>query len=131
MRHLMPLLLTGTLLACTSTAKQPAGPEGSWHIRHWQGQVALPATAELVLSDGQLRLYFGCNRLSSRFQTQATHLRLAPLVATKMACEPDLMAAEQQAGVLLAATTAYRRHGERLQLLDPQHQVLIEARQQR
>lgn len=39
--------------------------------------------------------YGGCNRFAGRYTFDGSSIRIGPLVSTKMACEPEVMDAEQ------------------------------------
>lgn len=66
----------------------------------------------------------GCNRFGGRYEQAGDRLSFSPLMATRMACRPDIMTAEQAFFDILAKVTAMRRDGDRLELLGGEGKVL-------
>ena len=66
----------------------------------------------------------GCNRFGGRYETDGDKLSFSPLMATRMACRPDIMKAEQAFLDMLSKVTGMALDGDRLELLDGAGKVL-------
>jgi putative lipoprotein len=68
----------------------------------------------------------GCNRYSGLYELDGAKLKFGAAMATKMACEPQVMAVEQRLFRAFGETASYRIDGGSLKLLDAQGTVLAE-----
>ena len=66
----------------------------------------------------------GCNRFGGRYEADGDKLTFSPMMATRMACRPDIMKAEQTFMDMLAKVKAMALDGDRLELLDGAGKVL-------
>jgi len=66
----------------------------------------------------------GCNRFGGRYETDGDKLSFSPLMATRMACRPDIMKAEQAFFEMLAKVKGMVLAGDTLELTDGAGQVL-------
>lgn len=72
----------------------------------------------------------GCNTYSSTWTTTPPDgLTIGPVSATEMACEPDVMATEQQYFAALAKVATYQVEGNQLTLRDTDGAVQVSFRQ--
>lgn len=102
-----------------------AGPRdvlGDWVVTaiHW------PAREAIVSVDGDLRLSIGeqgvvgrggCNSLRGPVRLNGRTIAIGPLMTTRMACPPEVMAQEHALLAALQATVACRAEGDVLHLL--------------
>lgn len=111
--------LTGLL--GTPAAAHPERLAGAdWVLAGQQGERA----AYLRFDAGRVGGLGGCNRFGGRYELTGDALRFSPLMATRMACRPDLMRAEQAFFEMLAKVKAMKLDGDDLALLDGEGQVL-------
>lgn len=61
-----------------------------------------PRPIVVVFRQDRINIQTGCNRLAGTWQTQHHQLKVSPLVGTKMACAPALMALEMLASNLFS-----------------------------
>ncbi|MEI7598331.1 MAG: META domain-containing protein [Aestuariivirga sp.] len=66
----------------------------------------------------------GCNRFGGRYEADGDMLAFSPMMATRMACRPDIMKAEQTFMDMLAKVKAMVLDSDRLELLDGEGKVL-------
>ena len=66
----------------------------------------------------------GCNRFGARYEMDGDRLSFSPLMATRMACRPDIMEAEQAFFDMLGKVKAMTLDGDRLELLDSEGKVI-------
>lgn len=66
----------------------------------------------------------GCNRFGARYALDGDRLTFTPPMATRMACAPDIMKAEQAFFEMLARVKGMKLSGDRLDLLDGEGRVL-------
>lgn len=95
---------------------------GSWRVVEVSGN---PVTncqpnrePHLVFSEGRVSGSTGCNRYTGTYQQDGKSLKFSPMAVTKMACPPPLDALERAFLQAMAATTAMRKSGITLELLD-------------
>ncbi len=80
--------------------------------------------AYLRFDGGRVGGLGGCNRFGGRYELVGDRLSFAPIMATRMACRPDIMRAEQAFFDMLARVKAMRLDGGRLELMDGAGTVL-------
>lgn len=66
----------------------------------------------------------GCNRFGARYELDGDRLSFSPLMATRMACRPDMMKVEQAFFDMLGKVKAMKLDGDRLELRDGEGKVL-------
>ncbi|MCX7349650.1 MAG: META domain-containing protein, partial [Alphaproteobacteria bacterium] len=66
----------------------------------------------------------GCNRFGARYEMDGDRLSFSPLMATRMACRPDIMEAEQAFFDMLGKVRGVKLDGDTLELTDAQGKVL-------
>jgi heat shock protein HslJ len=102
-----------------------AGPDdlhGTWVV----GAIHWPQRQAIVSVDGELTLtisargvtgHGGCNSYRGPVRVAGRSLEVGPLVSTRMACAPEVMAQEHALLAALEASATYRAEGEVLHLL--------------
>ena len=60
----------------------------------------------------------GCNRFGGSYESSGDALTFSPLAATRMACAPDVMQAEQNFFAMLDRVRAMKLEGDALELRD-------------
>jgi heat shock protein HslJ len=103
------------LAACAGKPPtRPAEPSivGLWRAQEITG-APVPADARVTLSlygDGRAVGRAGCNNYTTKYKRDGAAISFSPVISTRMACAPDLMALEQSyLGALGAATRLERR----------------------
>jgi heat shock protein HslJ len=123
----MTLVLTATLIACTTAEPNPPPAPDSrlldteWELVSLNGGALLEGRAiTLRFGDGSLKGSGGCNTYGGSYTVSEDRLSVSDVYATEMACmEPEgIMDQEQVYLQLLNAVTRYRLDGDRLELYD-------------
>ncbi len=65
-----------------------------WTIVELDGLKALVRPAKVTISGDRISGNAGCNRISGFYRRTGDRVRIGPLMSTRMACPPDLMAQE-------------------------------------
>lgn len=132
----LAMLFAVALMAGCATQEGPATtrPDESLVNTYWKLTVLDGESPDVV--DGQREPHFvlhadparvmgstGCNRMMGNYRLEASTLRFMALSSTRMAC-PHGASTERRFLAALNATTAWRIEGERLWLLDAQHETL-------
>ena len=121
MRRVMFLcLLVLTLTAPPALAHQEKLAGVDWVLAGQTGE----RTPYLRFDGGRVGGLGGCNRFGGRYAMDGDRLSFSPLMATRMACRPDIMKAEQAFLDMLGQVKAMKLDGERLELLDGAGKVL-------
>ncbi len=90
----------------------------TWALEALEGaRLAAPATLTFR-ADGRVAGHSGCNRFSGAYSAQASHVRLGPLAATRMACRAPQMIQERAFLAVLERARLFRLEGGRLSLYD-------------
>lgn len=83
-----------------------------------------PRAAFLRFEAGRVGGLGGCNRFGARYDLVGDRLTFSPPMATRMACAPDLMKAEQAFFEMLSRVRRLAIAGDTLSLLDGEGKVL-------
>jgi heat shock protein HslJ len=96
------------------------GLTGSWVLVPESLPVAIPPGAQpvLVVGNGSVSGFSGCNTYSAGSAVVADQLLLEPIGTTKIACEPGVQAVEQAYLAALGSVASWRVDGDRLVLSD-------------
>lgn len=108
------------LLAGGAAAHAEKLSGADWVLDGQTGQRA----AFLRFEAGRVSGLGGCNRFGSRYDLEGDRLTFSPPMATRMACAPDLMKAEQAFFEMLAQVKRMTLSDDRLSLLDADGKVL-------
>ncbi|MCB1789909.1 MAG: META domain-containing protein [Gammaproteobacteria bacterium] len=81
------------------------------------------------MSKGRLAGHSGCNRLFAEYEAADGQIFVGPVAATRMYCDPALMAFEGAFASALEGARTYRRDGAALVLFDSDGQPILELRQ--
>lgn len=108
-----------SLSGCGGRVLPPAQLEGTnWRILSIDGAPPVAGrSAEFAFAGGRISGSAGCNRLSGGFTSDGARLTVGPVVATRMACEPTLMAQEARVIALLRQSLGLR--------FDPQGRMIL------
>ncbi|GMG85314.1 hypothetical protein LNKW23_45330 [Paralimibaculum aggregatum] len=87
--------------------------------------LAGPPAAWIGFRGGRAQGHAGCNRFGGSYETAPGRLAIGPLAATRMACPPAAMTAEQRFLGALAATTRFAASHLVLALLDAEGRVRL------
>jgi len=99
---------------------EPKILDTSWTVTSIGGRPVIgtrPVTLTIDL-DGRIGGNATCNRYTSEVLLDGQSITFGPAAATRMACEPDLMAQESSYFAALAAVKSYQLDGTSLRLLD-------------
>lgn len=98
----------------------PALTDIVWTVTSIGGRPAIGARPPTLSIAGDLRAsgHGGCNNYFAEASLSGSTITFGPAAATRMACEPDLMAQESAYFAALAAVTAFQLEGASLRLLD-------------
>jgi heat shock protein HslJ len=134
--------LQGTTLVLTDDSGEPvlafepksAGPalDGDWLVTAYNdGQGHLVAvgdgSVQVSVADGRISGTAGCNSFMGEIVVDANGLAIGPLMATKMACQPqELMDREAAVMAALQASTAVSSEDASLALLDAAGTVQVQ-----
>lgn len=119
---------TAALAGCAAAAPGagdgplPPGLVGTtWRAETIAGQPVADGAASTLsfLADGRVAGLGGCNRYAGTIRAEDGRLRVGPLAATRMACDPALMDQEARFFAALEGTARLRRDGGFL-LLEPE-----------
>lgn len=108
------------LLAGGAAAHAEKLSGADWVLDGQTGQRA----AFLRFEAGRVSGLGGCNRFGSRYDLAGDRLTFSAPMATRMACAPDLMKAEQAFFEMLAQVKRMTLSDDRLSLLDADGKVL-------
>jgi heat shock protein HslJ len=115
-RLLALILVVGFAAGCASKAPAPAAPPPAAIVGLWIAQevaaTAVPADARITLSlyaNGKAVGRAGCNTYSGSYRRDGEAITFTPVIATRMACTPDVMTREQLYFETLGAVTRYQR----------------------
>jgi heat shock protein HslJ len=107
----------------------PAGGEGDGDVeRNDASRADAPSAWLEIAPDGALTGHGGVNRFSGSMRTDGDRLYLTPLRMTRMAGDPEAMAAESALSDALARVASYRLDGDRLELRDQDDEVVVRLR---
>ena len=121
MRH----LLAATCIACMLLAAPAAAHEDRLAGADWVLAGATGKQAPVLRFDGgRVGGTGGCNRFGGRYVLKGDSLTFSPLMATRMACRPDIMKAEQAFFEMLAKVKGMVLAGDTLELTDGEGQML-------
>lgn len=121
MRHLLAAAaIACVLLATPALAHEETLAGADWVLAGQSGRQA----PYLRFDAGRVGGLGGCNRFGGRYELTGDALSFSPLMATRMACRPDLMKAEQDFFDMLGKVKAMKLDGDTLQLLDGEGQQL-------
>ncbi|MDO4907690.1 META domain-containing protein [Neisseria sp.] len=131
------LLTTLTLSACSTSISNsgPASavPDNALH-KVWQvlqiNQTPPPTKLSVEFRrDGSFSTHGGCNRLFTGYTQNGNRLKFDSAMSTLMACAADsrLMETDDLAGEAVQHTRSYRIQNNRLELLDENGHVLLQA----
>jgi heat shock protein HslJ len=105
-------ILTLALAGCASAPPPQPSIIGLWNAQEVAG-APVPADARVTLSlygDGRAVGRAGCNNYTTSYKRAGAGISFSPVISTRMACAPELMALEQSyLETLQAATRAERR----------------------
>ena len=96
------------------------------------GDVAVPDDSSAFVqfrSKGRLEGHSGCNRIFAEYETDAEHIFIGPVAATRMACELELMEREAALARALENARTYQRKRHKLVLFDQRGTPVLEMRQ--
>ena len=116
--RLAALGLAALLAACAGTDASAGLVGQSWTLTGIEGApVAAPGRSTLRLSpDGKVSGAGGCNRFSGKAEVSEDAVTFGPLLATKRACEPDVMRQEVRLFEGLRRVDYWRVEGGELSL---------------
>lgn len=115
MRRIMAVscLVLG-LMAGHSRAHQERLAGADWVLAEAAGKQA----PYLRFDAGRVAGLGGCNRFGGRYESTGDSLSFSTLIATRMACQPEVMSAEHAFFDMLDKVKAMKLDGDRLDLLD-------------
>lgn len=118
MRRLAMTLFTA--VALMSSLAQAAGLDGKWRLTSLPDVSNFDASkTELAfLPDGRVAMTVGCNRMSATAATGEGTIKFGPIMATKMACLPNLMSLEAMFQNAIGRATTFKRDRDTLTLID-------------
>ena len=119
-RFVLMCLLMLTLTAPPALAHEEKLAGVDWVLDGQSGERA----PYLRFDGGRVGGLGGCNRFGGRYEMDGDKLSFSPLMATRMACRPDLMKAEQAFLDMLGKVKAMKLDGDRLELMDGAGKVL-------
>lgn len=114
MLKLTVFLLAAIFSAVSALAQEAELAGGEWELAEPGGAPA----AVLRFDAGRVFGTGGCNRFSGRYEQSGSGLSFSPLVATRMACAPDVMQREQAFFAMLRTVRKLSLSGDSLTLLD-------------
>lgn len=113
----------------TMAAPAPAtGLSGTkWDLRNLvdaakQSKSSLLANTQITLifgTDGSLSGKDGCNQYSGTYQVNGNQLTFGPLIATQMACSPEVMQQEATYMIALQSATSFEQSAQQLIITHP------------
>lgn len=109
------------------TAAANAAPlDGKWRLASLPDVSTFDAakTELAFLERGRVAMTVGCNRMSASVSIGEGTLKFGPVVATKMACLPQLMLLEASFQSAIGRTATYKRDGGTLTLLDDSNGIV-------
>lgn len=111
------LVLTGCAMPSSGTAEVPPELVGTtWQAETIAGQPVLAGVVSTVSFAASDRIAGsgGCNRYGGALRREGGRLQVGPLVSTRMACAPEVMAQEDRFLAAIEAAERFRREGARL-----------------
>ena len=102
------------LLAVPAAADQDELTGADWVLAGEAGSRA----PFLRFEGGRVAGLGGCNRFGGSYESSGEALSFSPLAATRMACEPALMKAEQDFFAMLDQVRGMKLEGDALELRD-------------
>ena len=114
MRHILLTALAAVLLGTgLAHAHEDRLAGGEWVL---DGGGSKPPV--LRFEAGRVSGTGGCNRFGGSYDSNGDALSFSPLAATRMACEPEVMQAEQGFFAMLDRVRAMKLEGDALELRD-------------
>lgn len=116
------LLLAGCQALFSSSPPALVGTQ--WQVTELQGEPYEVAAGEpvltlLLLPDGHISAYAGCNPLAGDYQHKGGSLRIGPQAAMHKPCEPAKMQLEKAVVRALEGASSYSYEGATLSLCNP------------
>lgn len=131
MKLLRSLAIAAFVLTAASAMSKPPveTPTGKWLAEDIRGGGVLDRVESVLelAPDGQVTGSGGCNRMSGRAEITGDRITFGPLLSTKMACAPAVMAQEDKFFAALNQAAAWRvdRAQHKLFLVDGAGQLLV------
>jgi len=102
-------------------------PGTKWDLRNLvdaanQSKSSLLANTQITLifgTDGSLSGKDGCNQYSGTYQVNGNQLTFGPLIATEMACSPEIMQQEATYMIALQSATSFEQTAQQLTITHP------------
>jgi heat shock protein HslJ len=114
MRRILLTALAALMIGATpASAHEDKLAGGEWVL---DGGGSKPAV--LRFEAGRVSGTGGCNRFGGSYESSGEALSFSPLAATRMACEPEVMQAEQNFFAMLDRVRAMTLDGDTLDLRD-------------
>lgn len=109
--------------ACANSAPRADLSGTSWAVESVTGQPVSGPTIEFA--QDRISGTGGCNRFFGGYSAEDGRISFSAIGATRMACEPDIMAREDQFFAALNAAQSYSRDGDRLTLTSADGQAIV------
>ena len=109
--------------ACANSAPRADLSGTSWAGESVAGEPVSGPTIEFARD--RISGTGGCNRFFGGYSAEAGRISFSEIGATRMACEPDIMAREGQFFAALNSAQSYSRDGERLTLTSAEGQATV------
>lgn len=100
--------------ACANSAPRADLSGSSWAVESVAGEPVSGPTIEFA--QDRISGTGGCNRFFGGYSVEDGRISFTGVGATRMACEPEIMAREDQFFTALNAAQSYNREGDRLTL---------------
>lgn len=113
-------------IAFASNVAHAANLEGKWRLATLPDASKFDATkTELAfLAGDRVAMTVGCNRMSASVTVGEGLLKFGPIMATRMACLPQLMSLEAAFQNAIGRTVSFKRDGTTLTLRDASNEVV-------
>lgn len=110
----LPVVALLAMSAMPASAQN--APSGDWRVDRIDGKPLIAGSKVTLRFDAKGRVsgMASCNRFSATFSVAGERLSIGPAVATRMACQPEIMAQERQFLQLLEGAANWRIEGGRL-----------------
>lgn len=113
--------------ACANSAPRADLSGSSWAVESVAGQPVSGPSIEFA--QDRISGAGGCNRFFGGYGAEDGRISFSAIGATRMACEPDIMAREDQFFGALNAAQSYSREGDRLTLTSAEgHAIVLRER---